>query len=213
MMKHAISLPLLPTAATAISCGGPLTKACLGETYPRYDPNASNSLENQAQVHEKSGGLYNCTQYFYDAATGLPLTGAHPFGFNQSIFPHWMYANITYSGSRFYEHRVNVFESFDRGGAGFSFPHDGWGTSSYEKDGKILIIGTQLHYGESFFPEQSSLTYPIEDRTIYRSEFTFLVPSSTAKYACAWMMTASSSLSIRMPSKSREIRPPVILSR
>jgi hypothetical protein len=49
-MKLAIFLFLLPAAATAFSCGGTLTKPCLGEKDIRYDKKASNAFLDQAPV-------------------------------------------------------------------------------------------------------------------------------------------------------------------
>jgi hypothetical protein len=83
-----------------------------------------------------------------------------------------VYINNTYFGSRSYAHRVNVYESFEDGGPGFSIPHDQWGTSVYEKDGTSVTIGVQLDYGDAFQPPaKASYTYPVNDRTAYISGY------------------------------------------
>jgi hypothetical protein len=75
-MKITISpLLLLPAAVSALSCGGPLTKACLGETDKRCNFKASNALKDQAPVWGTLDGFFRCEQRYYDGATGLPIIG------------------------------------------------------------------------------------------------------------------------------------------
>jgi hypothetical protein len=179
-LTTAIASLLIPVTATALSCGKTITKACLGESDIRYDPKASNALKDQARVYQIRQGYFECTQQYYDAA-GLPLLdpssqsfqqlqqGLFPPGFQQSLFPFYVYINNTYSGSRTYVHRVNIYESFEDGGPGISVPHDGWGTSTYEKDGTLDTIGIQLGYGDVFQPVETSYTYPVNNRTVYIS--------------------------------------------
>jgi hypothetical protein len=99
MKLTAITSLLIPVTATAISCGNLLTKACLGESDPRYDPEASNALQDQADVYKIKEGYSNCTWKTYDG-TGNPIIGYNPFGYTQSDFPFYTYMNNTFRGSR-----------------------------------------------------------------------------------------------------------------
>jgi hypothetical protein len=99
-MKLAIFLFLLPTAAAAFSCGGKLTKPCLGEKDIRYDKKASNAFLDQAPVYRIAQGCYSCSQYLYDAMTGLPLEDGTSVGFpGGKVFPHKVFLNHTFDGS------------------------------------------------------------------------------------------------------------------
>jgi hypothetical protein len=172
-MKFPISLLLLvsiPVAATAISCGGPLTEPCLGEKDKRYDKKASNALKDQAPVFKIFEGFFFCTQLYYDGVTGLPVIGVDPTGGDSSFFPSYFFMNQTHAGSRSYVHRINLYENLVAGGEGRTTPVDGWATSTYEKDGTAMHLGSQIGYGDTFSPaEQALLTHPVDDRTTYIS--------------------------------------------
>jgi hypothetical protein len=169
-LTTAIASLLIPVTATALSCGKTITKACLGESDIRYDPKASNALKDQAVVYQIRDGYFNCTQQLY-GADGLPLLDARPV-FNQSYFPFYVFVNQTFSGSRGYAHRVNIYESIEDGGPGISDPSDAWGTSTYEKDGTAVTIGVQIAYGEVFERREDSYAYPVNNRTLYISGYT-----------------------------------------
>jgi hypothetical protein len=141
-LTTAIASLFIPVTATALSCGKTITKACLGESDIRYDPKASNALKDQAVVYQIRDGYFKCTQLMY-GADGLPLLDPSspsfqqtqqllfPLGFQQqSLFPLRAYVNNTYSGSRGYAQRINIYESFEDGGPGISIPQDGWLTST-----------------------------------------------------------------------------------
>jgi hypothetical protein len=165
-------LLLLPAAVSAFSCGGTLTKPCLGEKDKRYDPKASNALKDQAPVWNILEGFFSCEQRFYDGITGLPIIGFNPTPMldpNTSVFPAYTFDNATYAGSRGITNRITVYESVTAGGQGDSLPLDGWATSSYEKDGSAVSIGAQIGYGDTFREEEPSMTYAVDDRTIYVS--------------------------------------------
>jgi hypothetical protein len=172
-MKFPISLLLLvsiPVAATAISCGGPLTEPCLGEKDKRYDKKASNAIKDQAPVYRIFEGFFFCTQFFYDGATGLPYIGVDPTGGDSSFFPAYYFMNQTLVGSRWYVHRINMYESLSEGGEGTSVPLDGWATSTYEKDGTAMHLGSQEGYGDAFSPAPEPFyVYPVDNRTSFIS--------------------------------------------
>jgi hypothetical protein len=124
-----------PTLTYCINCGGTLTEACLGETDKRYDPKASNALQDQTHVYNINEGFYSCAVYFYDGMTGLPLIESNPFGATGSLFPRYTYMNQAYAGSRLYSHRLHVWKALVEGDPGYSLPSDSWSTSTHEKDG------------------------------------------------------------------------------
>jgi hypothetical protein len=171
-MKISILYLLLPIATHGISCGNTLTKACLGETDKRYDPKASNALQDQASVHVISEGYYSCLVYVYNPVTGQPIIGYNPYG-SGSIFPRYTYYNLTYDESRLYHHRINIYEALlNENSTGVGEPLDSWFTSSYEKDGTAVSIGTQSGYGEAFkTTEETLLLYAVDDRTVYSSGY------------------------------------------
>jgi hypothetical protein len=173
-MKFPVSLLLLvaiPTVATAFSCGGPLTEACLGEKDKRYDKKASNAIKDQAPVYRIFEGFYFCTQLFYDGATGLPYIGVDPTGGDSNFFPAYYFMNQTHAGSRSYVHRINMYESLSEGGEGTSIPIEGWATTTYEKDGTAIHLGSQEDYGDTFSPapEPPFYVYPVDNRTSFIS--------------------------------------------
>jgi hypothetical protein len=169
-MKLALFLFLLPAAASAFSCGGTLTESCLGEKDIRYDKEASNALTDQAPVYSIHQGYYNCTAKFYDAMTGLPLVDGTSIGYpGLKVFPLYLFVNETYIGSRFYGHTINVLENVNQGGPGFAVPQEIWATSTYEKDGSQIQVGTNADFTDVFKPEGGSTTFAVDDRTIYNS--------------------------------------------
>ena len=60
-----------PVEVLAIKCGNKLTEDCLGDKDPRYDPDASNDLEDQAAIWKKSSGFYRYQWLIYNES-GLP---------------------------------------------------------------------------------------------------------------------------------------------
>jgi Ca2+-binding EF-hand superfamily protein len=174
-MKLALFLFLLPATASAFSCGGTLTESCLGEKDIRYDKEASNALTDQAPVYIIFQGYYNCTEKFYDATTGLPLVDGTSVGSpDLKVFPKYSFMNNTFIGSRFYGHRINVFENVNQGGPGFAAPQETFATSTYEKDGSQIQVGTNADFKDIFKSERRSNTYAVDDRTIYYSASTEL---------------------------------------
>jgi hypothetical protein len=200
-MKLALFLFLLPSAASAFSCGGALTKSHLGEKDIRYDKEASNALTDQAPVYRIQQGHFNCTAKFYDAMTGLPLVDGSSLGCpDLKVFPLHLFINNTIIGSRFYGHDINVFENVNQGGPGFAVPQEAWATSSYEKDGSRIQIGTNADFTDVFKFEGRSNTCAVDDRTICYSTSTVFADSllSVANCMCAWMMSADSCLETKM---------------
>jgi hypothetical protein len=169
-MKLPISLFLLPAAATAFSCGGRLTKPCLGEKDICYDKKARNAFTDQAPVYRILQGYYSCSQYFYDATTGLPLEDGTSFGApGGKVFPHYLFLNSTYLGSRSYTHRINVYKNVNQGDPGFAGPQDAWGTTTYEKDGSVKPFGANSAFTDSFQPVEDAISYPVDNGAVYAS--------------------------------------------
>jgi hypothetical protein len=170
-MKLPIFLFLLPAAASAFSCGGTLTEPCLGEKDSRYDKEASNALTDQARIYAITQGYFNCTTNFYDAATGLPLLDGTPLGLpGLNVFPHYLFLNNSFSGSRSVGHRINVYENLIQGGPGAVAIQEGWATSSYEKDGSMIQIGSRVGFTTGSFESQGNTnSYAVDSRTLYAS--------------------------------------------
>jgi hypothetical protein len=169
-MKLPIFLFLLPAAASAFSCGGKLTEDCLGETDIRYDEDASNTLTDQAPVYKITEGYYDCTQNFYDATTGLPLEDGSSIGLPEhKVFPHYLFLNNSFFGSRTVWHRINVYENVNQGAPGLAIIQEGWATSSYEKDGSMIQIGSSTGFTDDFESQGNTNSYAVDDRTVYTS--------------------------------------------
>jgi hypothetical protein len=95
--------------------------------------------------------------------------------------------NNTIIGSRAYGHHSNVFESVNKGGPGTAVPQETWATSTYEKDGSQIHVGTNRDFTDIFKSEGRSNTYAVDDRTIYYSTGTVFAvnPLSVSQlYVC-----------------------------
>jgi len=155
-------------------CGRPLTTACLGDTDKRYDPDSSNDLLDQAPVWSKFGGYYRGVGSF-----------THNLPDSQTNYPVIVYANSTVTGSRIYHHRVIINIPLR-----FTQLSDAWSTSTYEKDGSVLFLGS--YYGGSFISNipngtfysntQGELAYAVDVSTIFsgslRSDGEFVTESN-----------------------------------
>jgi Ca2+-binding EF-hand superfamily protein len=103
------------------------------------------------------------------------------------VFPLYVFTNNTYIGSRFYGHHINVFENVNQGGPGFATPQESWATSTYEKDGSQIQVGSNADFTDIFKFQGRSNTYAVDDRTIYYSgstDFADSLLSVSQLYVC-----------------------------
>ena len=119
----------------ALRCGGALTRACLGETDIRYDPKSTNNLIDQNALWEKISGLF-----IGEGQVRInildPTFAPVPTTFNPNVIatPYTKITNATVDGSRYSNHQTVS-------AAGFVYTYGYFGTSSYEKDGSLGMIG------------------------------------------------------------------------
>lgn len=147
--------------ADAVSCGGPLTSDCLGDSDIRYDPDVSNAAVDQAPIWKKYQG------YFIGSGDFQVI----PEGGTELSAPLEMivFTNITLSGSRLYLHRIQINPLFSQILLG-----DTWATTTYEKDGTMEILGVKS--GNNFTSFESKVDdyfiYPVDKNSIFATSST-----------------------------------------
>jgi hypothetical protein len=191
-------LLIIPTNVMAVECGRWYSSECLAEEDIGYDDGASSTITDQAAVWGKLHGLYRSTvtgfgpsgdkiqEAFYGFvnpdSTSIPYPTANP--------PYEQFINLTFAGSRHYQHRysifppasadfctqtvpaglLNVFPPGTCGVNGFSIASEAYATSFYEKDGRTVIIpfGRTL-FGLPIDRQQGYVNVPVDETTFYAS--------------------------------------------
>jgi len=95
--------------------------------------------------------------------------------FGGESFPYIAFTNHTFSGSRIYLHRINIFPNVIDGQPSTSLVFDSFQTSTYEKDGSTesfpaqfgLIGGSDEFQGN----RSSSTTYPVGENAIFGTSY------------------------------------------
>lgn len=150
----------------AVDCGKWYSNPCLAAEDIRYDPDASDSLKDQALVWNKLEGFYSGTFFNYDEE-GLPILDYEFYDPAVDFLPDRAYAkpaqlfaNWTFDGSRLIQHwiyilppaseefcnltvpegKLNVAPGGTCGKTGFASYTDVFGTSSYERDGSGVLL-------------------------------------------------------------------------
>jgi len=156
--------------AVGIKCGRPLTRACLGETDVRYDPESSNNVGDQASIWTRSAGLYR-------GVGQLRVNRLDPFNAPVPSVPdattisitYTTYYNYTVFGSRTATHAVRFLD-------GVPPPlnvvqSSAFSTSSHEKDGTMLTLPS-FSFANTSTVELDTLSgerlnYPVDENTVY----------------------------------------------
>jgi len=149
----------------SLSCNSPLTKPCLGEKDPRYNPNVSNNLIEQNPIWGQYAGYWGPTQTNAQLSDGSPrlpalhnITSGEGWPYKSDAFKGFRLIKI--DGSRYTVQGVYVYEPAPDYFCDQSVPAgmknalgndvcgenghvsiiEEFGTSSYEKDGSVNII-------------------------------------------------------------------------
>ena len=136
-----------------LTCGTSLTSPCLGDTDVRYDAHASDALADQANIWKILHGLFVCEQRYYHGKTGAPLRAAD-VGLSPatlSLSPTTVFYNTSQIGSRSYGHALEIVPNTEEGGDPHVVPFDFYSTSTYERDGRALILGLQSGFSSEPF--------------------------------------------------------------
>jgi hypothetical protein len=182
-----------PKGAHAVDCGKWYSNECVGETDKRYDPNYPIDLLDLNPIWGHLNGYW--IQEFLVMADpnsetslrvpsfynpNLPVTGGNlPYTIRYAFY------NETFQGSRYHSNRYYIMEPADEGfcnqtppiglsnvfgdgtcgSNGYAVSASQFGTTSYENDGSITMIGAYgLYIGG---PDQNGTILPIDDRTFY----------------------------------------------
>jgi len=152
-----------------IKCGRKLTEDCIGDTDPRYDPDALPTLNDQADVWQKMDGLYAGSFYWYGADNLPQQTISFPILGEMKTFPNLAFHNYSTIDTRFYFHSYEIYESAIQGGSGFVRFADTPGHSTHEKDGSIVTLQTAFQEGGSTRGDDVPLSraYPVGNTTSF----------------------------------------------
>lgn len=181
-------------SAESVDCGNWYSNSCRRDEDLRYDPNASDSIVEQAPVWGYFQGFWKYEVNGYGPG-GEPLgpslaNPAQPFlvgGFPYSYFPAFGFLNVTIIGSRMYQHRyhihspasqefcdqtlvsgfVNVLGTGTCGETGYSYSSEFFGTSSYERDGTIESVPFEHANPGELLRNGVYILQPVDNRTIY----------------------------------------------
>lgn len=172
----------------AAKCGDFFYNACSNsKSDPRYDPDASNNLNDQDPIYKKLEGFWIGEYVFYDGSGDVmpPSLYDETYGFG------WPYdyssyrgaINITVDGSRYMQHnyffyppasvefceananpapgKVNAYGSGICGVNGGFKSFDAFGTSSHEKDGTMISLP-----GAGTYANFVNINRPIDTNTM-----------------------------------------------
>lgn len=189
---------LLPCMVESVECGHWYSNDCLADEDIRYDDEASNTITDQAIIWGKLHGLYRSTVTGF-GPTGEKLEegffnllntgGTTSFPYSSANPPYEQFINLSFIGSRHYQHRYSIFPAASTefcnrtapvgllnvippgvcGANGISIASEAYATSSYEKDGRFVIIP----FGRTLFGlpinRQGYISMPVDDNTFYAS--------------------------------------------
>lgn len=141
----------------ALKCGiGGITKPCIGDTDPRYDPKATYDLKSQTAYYKNllpkgsNTGLFSGLSYIYNEE-GIPsknivVPGLEALG-NFSYFPAPIFTNVTVYGSRLIQTDYFISKSTTMGGPGLLNALEVLHTSTFEKNGQAQMIANTVVTG------------------------------------------------------------------
>ncbi|GFH44465.1 hypothetical protein CTEN210_00939 [Chaetoceros tenuissimus] len=144
----ALLLSISASSVSALKCGiKGVTKACIGDTDKRYDPDVSYDLKEGSMFWKSYEGLYEIDEYIY-AADGVQVTesslddlplpeGAGSF----TQFPRKIYRNVTVDETRIYVHNYILQGNTAAGAPGLVLKEDSYYTATFEKDGTANLLG------------------------------------------------------------------------
>lgn len=184
-----------PSSVMAVQCGRWYSNSCLADEDIRYDQDASNTLTDQAEIWGKLQGFFRATVTSFGPTgeKGEPgffnvLDPTTNSSLPYPTAPYLDFFNLTFDGSRHYFHRYSVFSPASAefcaqsvplgfvnafppgvcGEDGFALKTEVYVTSSYEKDGRIVIapFGSALGGGETASPY---FGLPVDDIAYFSS--------------------------------------------
>lgn len=201
LVTLAFSATFLPdTKVHAVKCGEWYSTDCLGDTDNRYDLDSTNDIVEQAPLWGEQAGYWRAVSSNFDSE-GNPT---QPMLFNPTNLEDGYglpykrdvtisYVNITFAGSRAYEHRLTINDPAPQewcnanpaippamnalnGGVcgvnGYASWTDSIKTSSYEKDGSIVNVGGALSFSQdTSFQPSGGIGTPIGGDTIFTSSY------------------------------------------
>ncbi|CAJ1931966.1 unnamed protein product [Cylindrotheca closterium] len=203
-----------------VDCGRWYSSSCLAESDIRYDRSASNAIADQNPAWKKFEGFYEgtATAYGPDGRVIEPFyleEGATSFApskmpYSQAKFK--MFINITLTGSRIYEQMTSVFppspasfcnQSVPEGMQNVILPgecglngtsgfYERFGTSTFEKDGRVSMLSFGSTMSGSSLDRKSYVSLPAGESNHFSS---YLEGDILVQYASACLDAECSQLS------------------